>query len=227
MRVEIWSDVACPWCHVGKARFDEALARLGWADDVEVVYRPFELDRRVPREGIPIEEYYARKFGHPATVEAVEGRVAQAGAELGLRFDLRGVRRPNTFDAHRLLAWALATAGWRAQGRLKRRLLEAYFGEHADVGDPAVLARLAGESGLDAADASAVLDGDAYAEEVRAGEREAREREVHAVPTFVIADAIAVPGAQEVETFVSILARLRGRLDAPAPAPACSPDDPC
>jgi len=224
VRVEIWSDVVCPWCHVGKARFEEALRRLGWEDEVEVEYRPFELDRRVPSGGIPIDEYYARKFGAPASIEAIEGRVAQAGAELGLRFDFQGVRRPNTFDAHRLLAWALDTAGWRAQGRLKRRLMEAYFGERADVGDAGVLARLAGEAGLDAGAAAEVLAGEAYGDDVRAGEAEAREREIHAVPTFVIGGAFAIPGAQEVDTFVSVLTRARQRFE---PADTCAVDDPC
>lgn len=231
MRVEIWSDVVCPWCHVGKARFEEALRRLGWEDEVEVVYRPFELDRRVPREGVPLLEYLQQKFGSRATIESIEGRVGDAGAELGLTFEWASVRRANTFDAHRLLAWALDTAGWRDQGRLKRRLMEAYFAEGLDVGDPAVLARLAGEVGLDAAEAAQVLASDAYAEAVRAGEAEAREREIHAVPTFVLGGMFAVPGAQEPETFVSLLARVRQRLEEAeeaalaADAQACALED--
>lgn len=212
MRVEIWSDVVCPWCHVGKARFEEAVRRLSWEDEVEVVYRPFELDRSVRAEGVPIVDYLQQKFGSRATIESIEGRVGEAGAELGLRFDWANVRRANTFDAHRLLAWALDVAGWRKQGDLKRRLMEAYFAEGAFVADRAVLASLAGEVGLDADAATAVLDSDAYGDAVRAGEAEAEQLDIHAVPTFVVERRLAIPGAQDPETFVSVLARMRDRL---------------
>ena len=193
MLVEVWSDVVCPWCHVGKARFEEAVRRLGWEDDVEVVYRPFELPPRPP--------------GFTPPGNALD-RIAAAGAELGLTFDWAAAKRRPTFDAHRLLAWALDTAGPKAQGRLKTRLMQAYFAEGVDVSDHAELVRLAGEVGLDAA---GVLDGDAYADVVRAGEAEAAELDIHAVPTFVLERSLAIPGAQDPETFVSILARMADR----------------
>src|SRR5687767_13974543 len=107
MRVEIWSDVVCPWCHVGKARFEEAVRRLGWEDDVEVVYRPFELPRRDPSA-----------YRGPVA-ESARARLELAADELGLTIAWDRVRRTSTFDAHRLLAWALDTAGARAQGALK------------------------------------------------------------------------------------------------------------
>lgn len=195
MLVEVWSDVVCPWCHVGKARFEEAVRRLGWEDDVEVVYRPFELPPRPP--------------GFTPPGNALD-RIAAAGAELGLTFDWKAAKRRSTFDAHRLLAWALDTAGAKAQGRLKTRLMQAYFAEGVDVSDRAELARLAGEVGLDATDV--LDDDDAYADVVRAGEAEATELEIHAVPTFVFERALVVPGAQDPETFVSLLARARERL---------------
>jgi predicted DsbA family dithiol-disulfide isomerase len=213
VKVEIWSDVVCPWCYVGKARFEEGLRRLGWDDgDVEVTFRPFELDPHVPPGGEEIGEYLRRKFGSAATVEAIEGRVAEAGAELGLAFDWSKVRRVNTFDAHRLLEWALTTAGGKAQARLKRRLMQAYFAEGGDVSDHGALAAMAAEVGLDAAAAAEVLEGGGYSEEVRAAEREARELEIHAVPTFVVERRFAIPGAQDPETFVQVLARMRSRL---------------
>lgn len=230
MLVEVWSDVVCPWCHVGKARFEEALRRLGWDDgEVEVVYRPFELDRRVT-EPIPIADYLKAKFGSRATIEAIEGRVGDAGAELGLTFEWSKVRRVNTFDAHRLLAWALASAGSRVQGALKAALMEAYFAEGTNVADHAELARLAGEVGLDAAQAADVLASGAFGDVVRDGERAAAEREIHAVPTFVIGGALTIPGAQEPETFVSLLARMRSRLTereaSAADGDACAVDEP-
>lgn len=214
MRVEIWSDVVCPWCYVGKARFEEALRRLGWDDDdVEVVFRPFELDPTVAPGGVDLGDYLRRKFGTNATVEMIEGRVGDAGAELGLAFDWSKVRRVNTFDAHRLLEWALRTDGPAAQGRLKRRLMQAYFAEGGDVADHDTLAALAGEVGLDAAAAAEALASDLYGDAVRASEREARELEIHAVPTFVIEGRLAIPGAQDPETFVTMLARLRSKLE--------------
>ena len=143
------------------------------------------------------------------------------------------MRRVNTFDAHRLLEWALQTSGAPAQVRLKRRLMRAYFEEGGDVADHTTLAALAAEVGLDATAAGAVLASDDYGEEVRAGEREARELEIHAVPTFVIERRLAIPGAQDPETFVMMLARLRSRMadeaaDAAlvAGAAACTVDDP-
>ena len=192
--VEVWSDVVCPWCHVGKARFEEAVRRLGWEDDVEVVYRPFELPPRPPG------------FRRPGNSLA---RIAAAGEVLGLTFDWASAKRRSTFDAHRLLAWALDTAGAKAQGRLKTRLMQAYFAEGVDVSDHGELGRLAAEVGLDA---TGVLDGDAYADSVRAGEAEAAELDIYAVPTFVIGRSLVVPGAQDPETFVSLLARARERL---------------
>lgn len=98
MRVEIWSDAVCPWCYVGKARFEQAIRRLGWDDEIEVVYRPFELDRGLRADGVPIVEYLRHKFGSGATIEAIEGRVGEAGAELGLRLTgpPYGGRTPST-----------------------------------------------------------------------------------------------------------------------------------
>jgi predicted DsbA family dithiol-disulfide isomerase len=213
VQVEIWSDVVCPWCYVGKARFEEALRRLGWDEgDVEVVFRPFELDPRVPAEGVPIGDYLRAKYGSGATIEAIEGRVAEAGAELGLAFDWSRVRRVNTFDAHRLLEWALVTAGPGAQRALKQRLMEAYFAEGGDVADHGALAALAGEAGLEAGPAAGVLASGEFGEDVRAARREARDLEIHAVPTFVVERRLSIPGAQDPETFVQLLARLRDRL---------------
>jgi predicted DsbA family dithiol-disulfide isomerase len=213
VQVEIWSDVVCPWCYVGKARFEEALRRLGWGDDdVDVVFRPFELDPRVPPGGLDLQEYLRQKFGTGATLEAIEGRVSEAGEELGLTFDWSKARRVNTFDAHRVLEWARHTAGPAAQRRLKSRVMQGYFAEGADVSDHDVLAGFAGDCGLDADAAAGVLASGAYGEEVRAGELEARELDVHAVPTFVVERRFAIPGAQDPETFVQVLARMRNRL---------------
>lgn len=183
MLVEVWSDVVCPWCRVGIDRFDDAVRRLGWDHEVEVVFRPFELPQ---------------KPGRP---------------------------HPRTFHAHRLLEWALATAGWRAQGTLERRLTAAWHEERADLSGHALLARLAGEVGLDAGAATAVLtDPDAYADDVRASEAEAVDLGIHGVPTFRLGGLLLVPGAQDPETFVSLLSRVAQRLVGATPDGTPAPE---
>lgn len=213
MQIEIWSDVVCPWCWVGKARFETAVDLLGWDDtDATVTYRPFELDPSLAAGSRPIAEYLRAKFGSAATVEAIEGRVSEAGAGVGLTFDWDRVIRVNTFDAHRLLTWALTEHGSHQQRTLKERLMRAYFAEGADVSEHGVLAGLAADTGLDAAAAADVLTTDRYAGDVRDEQARARTLGIDAVPTFVVEGTFGIPGAQDVETFVSLLPKLRQRL---------------
>jgi predicted DsbA family dithiol-disulfide isomerase len=212
MQVEIWSDVVCPWCYVGKRRFDTAVASFD--GDVEVVFRAFELDPAVPNSGEPLEEYLRRKFGSADAIGSVQRRLDAMGDDVGIDFRWEGKRRANTFDAHRLLAWSLEVEGNAAQARLKERLMQAYFTDNLDVADHAVLAGLAGEAGLDATVAADVLATDAKAETVRADERSARELDIYAVPTFVIEGRWAIPGAQDADTFVRVLDRARERLSS-------------
>ena len=150
MHVDIWSDVACPWCYVGTQRFGRAVEETGV--DVDVVYRSFELDPRVPvgDDSPPLLDYLERKFGDRSRVQAAHARLTSAGAELGIDFRWSGMRRANTFDAHRLLAWALHDHGADQQRALKQRLLHAYFTDGLDVADRDVLAALAADVGLDA-----------------------------------------------------------------------------
>ena len=211
MRVDIWSDVVCPWCYLGTRRFEEAVARLD-GPDVEVVHRAFELDPGVPPEGQDLAEYLARKFGGAQRVAMAHDRLARAAGDVDVDFRWDGKRRVNTYDAHRLAAWALDTAGARAQNELHQWLFRAYFTDNRDLADHAVLAELAGETGLDAGRAAEVLATDAYAEAVRADERQAGEMDIHAVPTFVIEGRWAIPGAQDIDTFVELLERAAERL---------------
>ena len=215
MRVEIWSDVVCPWCYVGTRRFEEAVERLaedGGADDIEVVHRAFELDPTVPAEGMDLTGYLARKFGGADRLHQVRDRLDHAGADVDIEFRWDGKRRVNTFDAHRLTAWALDVAGARTQHALHQLLFRAYFTDNLDVADHGVLARLAGEVGLDVDAAAEVLATGAFAETVRTEERRAGELDIHAVPTFVIEGRWAIPGAQDVDTFAELLERARERL---------------
>jgi predicted DsbA family dithiol-disulfide isomerase len=212
MQVEIWSDVVCPWCYVGKKRFERALDTVPWRDEIEVRYRPFELDPTVPTAGVELDEYLTQKFGDRGRVRATHAHLTSAGAELGIEFRWLGQRRPNTFAAHRLLRWTLEHHGSGAQADLKERIMRAYFTEQLDVGQHDVLIELAGEAGLDRAAAGQAFADDRYADEVRRGEAEAASLGIYAVPTFVLERQLAVPGAQDVDTFRRYLERARERL---------------
>ncbi|HEX8908323.1 MAG TPA: DsbA family oxidoreductase [Anaeromyxobacteraceae bacterium] len=206
MRVEVWSDIACPWCWIGKRRLEAALARLPEPRGVEVVWRAFELDPASPRV-LPAEPYaerLARKYGTGvAEGQAMIDRMTSVAAADGLayRFDL--IRPGNTFDAHRLLHLALERG---VQGAVKERFLRGYLSEGEAIGDPEVLCRLAIEAGLSAAEVRRVLASDTYAHAVRADEAEARRLGIDAVPFFVLGGRYGVAGAQPVGVLHEALA---------------------
>jgi predicted DsbA family dithiol-disulfide isomerase len=204
MKVEIWSDVVCPWCYVGKRRFEAALARFEHRDQVEVVWRSFELDPSAPRlrEGDYAERLAGKYRVSLAEAQAMIDRMVQAGAADGLELRFDKARPGNTFDAHRLLHLA---SGRGVQDALKERLLAATFTEGAPIGDVDTLVGLAAEAGLDADAARAVLDGDADAAEVRADERRAAAFGITAVPFFVIDEAYGVSGAQPPDVLLGVL----------------------
>ena len=208
MEVEIWSDVVCPWCYVGTRRFSAALDRFD--GDVDVSYRAFELDPTVPPGGMDLADYLARKFGGPGALDGVRGRLARVGAELGIEFRWDGKRRVNTFDAHRLAVWADEVGGPEVRAALEQRLFRAYFTDNDDVSDHAVLSALAADMDLDAA-AEALATG-AGADRVRAEQLQATALGISAVPTFVIEGRWAIPGAQDIDTFVQVLQRAAERI---------------
>ncbi|AWT47512.1 MULTISPECIES: DsbA family oxidoreductase [Streptomyces] len=233
MRVEIWSDIACPWCYVGKARFEKALAAFPHRDDVEVVHRSFELDPgRAKGDAGPVIPMLAKKYGmSEAQAQAAEDNVgAQAAAE-GLEYRNRGRDHGNTFDMHRLLHFA------KEQGRqdqLVQIFYRANFAEERSVfteGDER-LVELAVEAGLDADAARKVLaDPDAYAADVRADEREAAQLGASGVPFFVLDRKYGVSGAQPAEVFAQALAQAWGERSpltlidqGQGDADACGPD---
>lgn len=217
MQVEIWSDVACPWCYVGTERFERAVADSGV--DVDVVYRSFELDPTVPTGGAapPLVDYLAAKFGDRSRVQAAHARLADAGAELGIDFRWSQMRRANTFDAHRLLTWALETAGAERQRALKKALLRAYFTDGKVMSDHDVLADLALGAGLDRESANEVLSSDRYAAEVRAAREEAHRNGIAAVPTFVVEGEWLLQGALETDRWVKALTHISEELAARQP----------
>jgi predicted DsbA family dithiol-disulfide isomerase len=211
VHVDIWSDVACPWCYVGTQRFGRAVEESGAA--VDVVYRSFELDPRVPVGDSPLlVDYLERKFGDRSRVQAAHARLTSAGVELGIDFRWSGMRRSNTFDAHRLLAWARHDHGADRQRALKQRLLHAYFTDGLDVADREVLATLAGDVGLDPAGAASVLASDAEADFVRAEREEAYGHGITAVPTFVIEGEWMLQGAHETDKWVKALTHIGEEL---------------
>jgi predicted DsbA family dithiol-disulfide isomerase len=222
MRVEIWSDVVCPWCYVGTRRFSAAVDRFlagpggGAGGPLDVRYRAFELDTSVPPGGLDLADYLARKFGGRAALDRVHGRLAQAGADAGIDFRWDGKRRVNTFDAHRLAAWSEEVGGPPTRADVEQRLFRAYFTGNVNVSDHGVLAGLAADAGLGRAAAAEALATDAGADQVRAEETQAAELGITAVPTFVFEGRWAVPGAQDVDTFVQVLQRAAERL-VPAP----------
>jgi predicted DsbA family dithiol-disulfide isomerase len=204
MRVEIWSDVVCPWCYIGKRRFEAALAQFAHRDAVEVVWRSFELDPHAEQQFAgTLDELLAQKMGgNKERAAAANARVAALAAAVGLEYHLDRARPGNTFDAHRLIHLA---AKHDLQGAMKERLMQAYFTEGLPVGDVDTLVALGAEVGLDADEARAVLEGDAYAEEVRADEELAEAYGISGVPFFVVGERYGVSGAQPTEVFSQAL----------------------
>ena len=204
MRVDIWSDIVCPWCYVGVVRLERALAEAG-IDDAELVFRSFELDPTISAEGEPLEPYLARKFGDVARVRAGHARLIAAGAEVGIDYRFEGMWRRSSFDAHRLLHWALSTAGEATQVQLEHRLLRAHFTEGQNVADRGVLAALAAEVGLERDLAAETLASGDFADQVREDEARAAAMGISAVPTFVIDGRYAVQGAQDIAAWRQVL----------------------
>ena len=206
MQVEIWSDVVCPWCYVGKRNFEAALARFEHRDDVELIWRAFELDPSAPteREG-DYASHLAHKYGMSvAQAQKMIEAMTATGAAAGAVLDFERARPGNTFDAHRLLH----LAGERGvQDAVKERFLRATFAEGEPIGDRDVLVRIAAEAGLAEDEAAAVLESGAYASEVRAEERLALDLGISAVPFFVIDRTFGVPGAQPPDVILGALER--------------------
>ncbi|MEI7546874.1 MAG: DsbA family oxidoreductase, partial [Actinomycetota bacterium] len=165
LSVEIWSDVVCPWCYIGKRRFEKAAVVLADEVDLQFVFRPYQLDpTAAPGSSMPVAEAYARKFGGPERAAAIIEQITEVAAGDGLQFHLDRALRANTLLAHRVL-WLAEAAG--LQYALEERLLQAYFCDGADVGNPDVLAALAGDVGMPAASVRAFLDSDDGTNEVR------------------------------------------------------------
>jgi predicted DsbA family dithiol-disulfide isomerase len=204
LAVEIWSDVVCPWCYIGKRRFENALAQFEHRDEVDVRFRSFELDPTAPQavEG-PAAERLAEKYG--ISVEQAEASQAQltamAAAE-GLEYHLDRTKGGNTFDAHRLLQLAVDQG---VQAEAKERLMHAYFTESLPISDAETLVRVVSEAGVDPEQARATLESDRYADAVREDEHLAQRIGIQGVPFFVLDRRYGVSGAQPAEILVQAL----------------------
>ena len=207
MKVEIWSDVVCPWCYVGKRNFEEALSRFRHGDQVSVAWRSFELNPTSPaRVGMTMSEILQRKYGMTEDqAVAANQRMTALAAGVGLEYHLDRVQAGNTFDAHRLIHLA-ASAG--LGDAMKERLLAAYFTEGRSIGDHAELTELAIDIGLDRSEVESALGGDAFASEVRDDESRAALLGVSGVPFFVIDEVVGVSGAQPPEVLLEALERV-------------------
>jgi predicted DsbA family dithiol-disulfide isomerase len=203
MRVDIYSDVACPWCYIGQARFERALDEFPGREHVEVRYRPYQLDPRAPMSAEPMYDYLERRFG--ARARAMASHVIGIARGEGLEMDYDRGLSVNTLNPHRLLMLADREHGTATQRELMRRLFDAHFAEGKDVGDPRVLAELAGEAGMNPDAARNYLETDEGAGEVHEAIAEAQRLGISAVPTYVFDDKYLVEGAQPTELFLQAL----------------------
>ena len=209
MQIEIWSDVICPWCYIGKRRFEKALEQFGHQKNINVVWRSFELDRNAPQQ-YPgtLEERLASKYGvSRQEAAAMNARVTAVARETGLEYRLENARPGNTFDAHRLLHFATTK---NVGDQAAECIMQAYFSESLPVGDRIALAGLAPKFGITEAEAIKMLKSDDYSDAVRADELRAAEFGVAGVPFFVFDEKSGISGAQPIEVFVEALQQTYG-----------------
>lgn len=235
MKVEIFSDVVCPWCYIGKRKFEAALAEYRATDgadvEIDVIWRPYQLDPTAPvGSAQPVSDAYAKKFGGPERAAAIIDKVTGVAADVGIGFRMDRALRANTRDAHRLLGWAFEEYGSEVQSTLKENLLIAYFIDGRHVADVDTLVAIAAESGLDEAEARELLESDDGIAELNQELAEAASHGITAVPTFVFDEKWSIPGAQEPAMFLRAFRRMREmeieQQEMQAAAPACD-DEAC
>jgi len=213
LKIDIVSDVVCPWCYIGKKRIENALELVPDVP-VEVIFRPFFLNPWVPREGISREAYLTAKFGSVDAYLGIAGRVVAAAAEEGLSYRPDLVKRqPNTIDCHRLIHWAEAIG---KASEMKQQLMELYFRDGGDLTDIDVLVRVAADVGLDGDDVRKRLATDEDVELISGQAREASDKGISGVPTFVFAQKYAVSGAQSAELLARVIRQVSAEVAAQA-----------
>ena len=211
VRIDVVSDVVCPWCFIGKRRLEKALA-LNPDIPVEVHWRPYFLNDWIPREGISREQYLTTKFGSVERYKEIAQRVSAAAAAEGLTYAMDKIsRQPNTLDAHRLIRWA---GGIGKAAEMKQRLMDLYFTEGADLTNHAVLVQAAADVGLDPEDVRAALESDQDVADVEREAVSAKEAGIEGVPCFILDGKFAVSGAQAPEDLAEAIERVARAADA-------------
>lgn len=202
IRIDVVSDIVCPWCFIGKRRLEKALA-LASDVPVEVHYRPYYLNEWIPAEGMSRDEYLTTKFGSPERYKGIAQRVQAAAAAEGLVYAVDSIsRQPNTRDAHRLIRWAEDIG---KAPDMKQRLMDLYFTEGADLSNEAVLVQAAADVGLDPEDVRAALDSDKDIAEIEQEVNAAKEAGIQGVPWFILDGKYAISGAQEPEALAQAI----------------------
>ena len=211
VRIDVVSDIVCPWCFIGKHRLEKAIA-LNPDIPVEVHWRPYFLNDWIPREGISREQYLTTKFGSPERYKGIAQRVSAAAAAEGLTYAMDKIsRQPNTLDAHRLIRWA-DEIGKAAE--MKQRLMDLYFTEGADLTSHAVLAQAAADIGLDAEATRKALASDKDVAEIEREALSAKEAGIDGVPCFIFGGKFAISGAQAPEYLAEAIERMAQTADA-------------
>lgn len=216
LRIDVVSDVVCPWCYIGKRRIENALA-LAPDAPVALRWRPYFLNPWVPREGIARDDYLTAKFGSPEAYRKIAGRVVDEAAAEGLAYHPERVRRqPNTIDCHRLIYWAEQNGGGDKAGAMNQRLMELYFRDGGDLTDRAVLVEAARACGLDGDAIAARLATDEDVELIAAQAQDAAVKGISGVPTFVFAEKYAVSGAQPAQNLARAIRQVSAEINAAA-----------
>jgi predicted DsbA family dithiol-disulfide isomerase len=211
VRIDVVSDVVCPWCFIGKRRLEKAIA-LNPDIPVEVHWRPYFLNDWIPREGISREQYLTTKFGSPERYKGIAQRVVAAASAEGLNYAMDKIsRQPNTLDAHRLIRWA-ERAGKAAE--MKQKLMDLYFTEGADLTDRAVLVQAAADIGLEADKIGQALASEQDVAEIEREALSAKEAGIEGVPCFILGGKFAVSGAQAPEYLAEAISRAAEAADA-------------
>ncbi|MGZ3270718.1 MAG: DsbA family oxidoreductase [Croceibacterium sp.] len=219
--VQIWSDVMCPWCAIGCAQFAKALNEIGGEIEVTTRWMPFELNPDLPPEGKDQQKHLAEVYRRsPEEVAAMRAQVQARAASAGFAMDWSGEGEEpaawmwNTFEAHKLLRWALAVHGPEAQSRLSEALFRAHFQQRRRIGEREVLLDIAEEQRFDRAEAAAALDEEALSIATRMEEKRGLEMGINSVPSFIVNGRYLIPGAQEPEVYAATLRKVAAMADA-------------
>jgi predicted DsbA family dithiol-disulfide isomerase len=217
--IDIFSDVVCPWCYIGKRRFEKGLAQIDedLGVDFDITYRPYQLDpTAAPGVATPVVEAYAKKFGGPERAEEILAHVTSTAAEDGITFNMDKALRANTLLAHRMIWFAGRPGSPVEQADMKERLMQAYFTDGQHIGSPEVLVDCAVELGFDRGRVEAFLSSGEGMADVEAELDDARDNGITAVPTYVFDRQWAVPGAQDADTFANVLRKMAAKALADA-----------